>query len=164
MDGNIPAEKITQILEETRVVIPGTEVFLAFQLGAFFTETFQNLSLEYKLVHVASFVLVTVSILMLVSIAPYHRIREQGKNTGRTLWYANYMLLTSMFVTATGISVDIWLVCAMALSPRPAWSIAVGIWTLAMILWFVLPYYRRETSTASSGQNIHGVSRLPPEA
>ncbi len=34
MDGNIPSERITQILEEIRVVIPGTEVFLAFQLIA----------------------------------------------------------------------------------------------------------------------------------
>jgi hypothetical protein len=29
MDKEISGEKITQILEETRIVIPGTEIFLA---------------------------------------------------------------------------------------------------------------------------------------
>ena len=88
-----------------------------------FTEVFQGLSASYKLVHIFSFVLITISILMLVSVAPYHRIRERGKNTGRTLWYVNTMLLTSMFVTATGISVDVWLVCALAdLAALAAWA------------------------------------------
>jgi hypothetical protein len=132
--------KITQIFEETRVVIPGTEVFLAFQLGAVFTEVFQRLPPAYRATHIASFVLVTVSVVLLVSPAPYHRIRERGRNTARTLRYAHRALLASMFVTATGISVDVWLVCAIAVSPAAGWWIAPGVWALAMALWFVLPH------------------------
>ena len=146
MSKEVPSEEIDQILEETRVVIPGTEIFLAFQLGAIFSEVFQSLSSAYKQIHICSFVLVTISIIILISIAPYHRIREQGKNTSRTLRYANNMLLISMFVMATGISVDIWLVCAIATSTTLAWYIAVGVWALAMLVWFVLPYYRKEVA------------------
>ncbi len=136
--------KITQIFEETRVVIPGTEVFLAFQLGAVFTEVFQRLPPAYRATHIASFVLITVSVVLLVSSAPYHRIREGGRNTERTLRYANRMLLASMFVTAAGISADVWLVCAIAVSVAAAWCIAAGVWALAMTLWFLLPYHGRK--------------------
>jgi hypothetical protein len=146
MDKEISGEKITQILEETRVVIPGTEIFLAFQLGAIFTEVFSRLAPLYKQTHICSFILVTSSIIVLISIAPYHRIRDQGKNTSRTLWYANRMLLISMFIMATGISVDIWLVCAIATSTTLAWYIAVSVWSLAILVWFVLPYLRREAT------------------
>jgi hypothetical protein len=51
MDKEISGEKITQILEETRVVIPGTEIFLAFQLGAIFTEVFSRIAYPFLIVH-----------------------------------------------------------------------------------------------------------------
>ena len=148
MEEKALGEKITQILEETRVVIPGTEVFLAFQLGAVFTEVFQGLPPGLRATHIVSFVLITVFIVLLVSSAPYHRIRERGRNTERTLRYAHHMLLTSMFVTATGISVDVWLVCAIAVSTAAAWWIAPGVWALAMVLWFVLPHNGRRRDAA----------------
>ena len=146
MEEKVPGERITQIFEETRVVIPGTEVFLAFQLGAVFTEVFQRLPPAYRATHIASFVLVTVSVVLLVSSAPYHRIRERGRNTERTLRYAHRVLLASMFVTATGISIDVWLVCAIAVSPAAGWWLAPGVWALAMALWFVLPHAGRRRS------------------
>src|SRR5687768_6092984 len=107
---------------------------------------FSRLPPLYKQTHICSFILVTSSIIILISIAPYHRIRDQGKNTSRTLWYANRMLLISMFVMATGISVDIWLVCAIATSTTLAWYIAVSVWSLAILVWFVLPYLRKEAT------------------
>jgi hypothetical protein len=146
MGEEIPGEKITQILEETRVVIPGTEIFLAFQLEAIFSDVFQRLSPLYKQIHVCSFILVIISIIMLISLAPYHRICDQGKNTGRTLWYANRTLLISMFVMATDISVNIWLICAIATSTTLAWYVSVSVWALAMLVWFILPYFRKEAT------------------
>jgi hypothetical protein len=136
--------KITQILEETRVVIPGTEIFLAFQLGAIFTEVFQRLPFAFKMVHIISFVMMVIAVILLLSSAPYHRICAGGHNDERVLRYANRMLLSSMFVTATGICLEMWLVCAIAISARWAWYIAPAVWGVAMILWFMVPYCRRQ--------------------
>jgi len=72
-------EKIDQMLTEARVILPGAQALLGFQLAIVLTEAFAKLPPEIKLTHGAALVLVAVSIILLMTPAAYHRIVYGGR-------------------------------------------------------------------------------------
>src|SRR5436305_3928717 len=72
-------KKIGHILEELRVVLPGTQALLGFQFIAVFSNTFDALSQASKALHLISLISVCLSIMLLMTPAAYHRIVCEGK-------------------------------------------------------------------------------------
>src|SRR3954467_56745 len=74
-------ERISHVLEELRVVLPGTQALLGFQFVAVFSNGFASLPQWQKDLHLASLLLVTLSGLLLMTPAAYHRIVNEGGDT-----------------------------------------------------------------------------------
>jgi Family of unknown function (DUF6328) len=66
--------KIEQLLTEARVVLPGAQALFGFQLAIVLTRAFEQLPKTSMVVHAASLFLVALAIVMLMALAPYHRI------------------------------------------------------------------------------------------
>ena len=78
-------DKIDDVLTEARVVIPGAQALLGFQLIVMLNEGFEKLPAVSKYVHLASLLLIMLSTILLMTPAAYHRIVEQGEDT-ETFW------------------------------------------------------------------------------
>src|SRR5947209_10666573 len=76
-------EKIKQVLEEARMVLPGAQALLGFQFIVILTNSFDQLPAQAKLVHVGSLAAIALSIILLMTPAAYHRIVEEGEDTER---------------------------------------------------------------------------------
>ncbi len=73
--------KIEEMLTEARVVLPGAQALLGFQLAVTLTRAFEALPYSSKLVHAAALMLVALAVILLIAPAAFHRIAFSGEDT-----------------------------------------------------------------------------------
>ena len=152
-------DKIKQTLTECRIVLPGTQAFLGFQLSAFLAESFSKLSHTNQLVHLAALMLVALSGILLMTPPAYHRIAEGGEMTTHFHRLASRFLVAAMIPLALGISLDFYVVL-MKVTSQPTLSFvcaAVAVLIFAAC-WFVFPLLRRNGS-ARAAADVHAMGR-----
>jgi hypothetical protein len=137
-------EKINTILTECRVVIPGSQALLGFQLIAVLMEGFDRLPVSSRYIHLMSLLLLTLSTVLLMAPAAYHRIVEQGRETERLLRFARTMLLTAMAVLAAGLASELFVV-SREVTHNVAGSLCCAVLALAGFYgaWFGYTTYTR---------------------
>jgi len=144
-------DKVKQVLTEARVVLPGSQALLGFQFAIILMDSFDKLPLSSKYIHFASLALVTVSVILLMTPAAYHRLVEHGEDTEHFHRFAGKMLLAAMACLAPAISGDLAVVFRLV-----SGSIALAVAAAAVFLvfsygiWFGFTVYRREKSVTSS--------------
>jgi len=136
--------KIDQALTEARVVLPGAQALLGFQLVTMFMDGFDKLPSSAKYVHLVSLALMALTMILLMSPAAYHRIAEQGEDTARLHRVASGLLLGAMFTLPLGICGDVYVVFYKVTS-SVATSVVIAIAVLAFFYgtWFGFTAYRR---------------------
>lgn len=144
-DEKVPlAEKISELMTESRIVLPGAQALLGFQLAAYLTEGFDKLSDTAKTVHTASLVCIALTMILLMTPAPFHRLGENGENTERFDKIGVAFVLASLVPLSLGLAGELYVVLEKTLhEPRTAW-ISAGAFVLAsMVLWFLVPLLSR---------------------
>lgn len=132
-------EKIATLLTETRVILPGVQALLGFQFIAFFSDAFERLQPATKLLHLASLLLVALSIILLMSPAAYHRIVAHGALRPDVDRFGSGMMLASLAPLALGLSGEI-AVATIVVSRSPDAALAAGLVALALFIGFWLAY------------------------
>jgi hypothetical protein len=137
-------DKIRHVLTEARVILPGNQALLGFQLAVIFEPRFRDLPYTLKLVHLVSLLSIALSTILLLSPASYHRIVEQGEETERFYAVANKLVLCSLPPMAAGICGDFFVV-VFKMWHRWDISIIVSLLMLSLFcgLWFGLALYRK---------------------
>ena len=143
-------DKITQVLIEARVVLPGAQALLGFQLAMTLMEGYEPLPASSKDVHLAATAAIALTVVFLMAPAAYHRIVEGGEDTERFHRFAGWMVLAAMAALPLGFAGELWIVVRKQTGSIAA---AHGAAALALIffygLWFgamlVLRTRRQET-------------------
>ena len=137
-------DKIRHVLTEARVILPGNQALLGFQLAIILQKGFREMPAELKWVHLASLCCIAVSTVLLLTPASYHRIVEQGEETERFYRVANVMVLCSLPPLACGVCGDFFLVM-YKMTDR--WGISVvaacAMFSFFTGMWFGYPLLRR---------------------
>jgi Family of unknown function (DUF6328) len=136
--------KIDQALTEARVVLPGAQALLGFQLVTMFMDGFDKLPNSSKFIHMASLGLVALTTILLMTPAAYHRIALRGEDTERMHSVASAFLMTAMITLPLGICGDVYVVIDKVTSSF-ATSIGCAILALAFFYgtWFGFTTYQR---------------------
>jgi hypothetical protein len=150
-DEKVPLnEKINALLTETRIVLPGVQALLGFQLAAYLTEAFGKLSATAKAVHTGSLVLMALAMILLMTPAPYHRLVEDGENTERFDRVGTSFVLAALVPLALALAGDSYVVLEKTLqNVQLALFGAVATVVCALLLWFVAPLLARRRDRAS---------------
>jgi hypothetical protein len=75
--------KVRQVLTEARVVLPGAQAMLGFQLATIFAMGFDELPVSLKWIHFGSLLMTLLAVALLIMPAAWHRIVERGEETER---------------------------------------------------------------------------------
>lgn len=141
------SKSVGNILEEARMILPGTQTLFGFQLIVIFNTRFQErLSLVEQYVHLAATMLVAVATAMLIAPAAYHRRVEPEAASHRFVMLSSRLLAGSLIPLMIAVCADFYLVA----------SLVTGQWLLSLLLaltllgvfaglWFVLPYGAMKT-------------------
>jgi hypothetical protein len=139
------AEKIDNVLAEARMVLPGAQALLGFQLAMMFVEDFDKLEARIKYIHMGGLAAIGVSMVLLMTPAAYHRIVESGEDSESFHRLASGLVLAAMAFLALGIALD-FLVVVDKVSGSVLWGTAGAGMVLVVFygLWFGYSLYRRQ--------------------
>ena len=133
-------EKIQHALTDARVVLPGAQALLGFQLIAVLLGGFESLPASSKYIHVLSLMLITLSTILLMTPPAYHRLVEGGEPSEHFYTVVKRAILWSMIPLGAGICGD-FLIVARNVSGSLAFAVAGTLIMTATfyILWFGFP-------------------------
>lgn len=138
-------DKIEHIMDETRVVLPGTQALLGFQLNAFFSATFKDIDQLLKNVHLMSLGFIALATIILMTPVAYHQIVEKGDVSKHLYTLSSRLLITAMVMLALGMASDIFVVVMLTTNSYLLASIASVCHVLiAYSLWFFYTIFKRK--------------------
>lgn len=148
--------KVKNVLTEIRVVLPGVQALIGFQMAGVLTDAFDKLPAFSKGVHLGGLGLLTLAAVLLMTPPAYHRIHERGENTDRFERLASRYMLVAMVPLALGIAGDAYVVFAKVLESTTAGWVAGMVVALGFLgLWFGYTWMKR----AAGGEQPAQVGR-----
>jgi Family of unknown function (DUF6328) len=136
--------KIEQMLTEARVIIPGCQALLGFQLIAMLTRAFDELPLDAKIMHAAGLCCVTIATILLMTPAALHRLSFGGDDSEPFLRLGAAFVVAALLPLALGIAADVYVVFLKITHSRAITTMAGLTLLLAMLgLWYFYPMWLR---------------------
>jgi hypothetical protein len=132
--------RIEQMLTEARVVLPGAQALMGFQLSIVLTCSFDELPQEARAVHAASLCFVALAVILLIAPAAYHRIVFGGQESEAMHRVGSLMLTAAALPLAGGLAGDLYVVIGKITQSQAA-GVGAGIAALLFLigLWYVIP-------------------------
>lgn len=136
--------KIEQMLTEARVIIPGCQALLGFQLIAMLTRGFDELPADAKIMHAAGLCCVTIATILLMTPAALHRQSFDGNDSEAFLRLGSAFVIAASLPLALGIAADIYVVFLKITHSTTIAVAASSALLLAMLLlWYLYPIWLR---------------------
>jgi hypothetical protein len=143
--------KIDQMLTEARVVLPGAQALLGFQLTVTLTNAFQHLPPSAKHAHAVALCCVGLAIVLLMTPAALHRIAFKGEESKSFLAMGSAFVMTAPLPLAIGIATDIYVAIGKAVESQKVGTAAgVAAICVLLILWYVQPLLIRRQRQAAT--------------
>jgi Family of unknown function (DUF6328) len=142
--------KIEQLLTEARVILPGAQALLGFQLIVMMTQAFERLPARVQSIHVAALLNLVIAVVLLIAPAAIHRLAFQGRDDAKLLGPGSLIVTLALLPLAVSICCDLW-VALYKLTGSDTTSTVGALVTAAVLLglWFVFPLALRGTTRAS---------------
>jgi hypothetical protein len=143
-------KKIRHVLTEARLVLPGVQALLAFGFSIMMTETFDRLPASSRYLHLISLCLISLSVILLIAPAAYHRIVEDGENTERLHRFASRAVIAALVPLGLALPLDLLVVIRKVTGSLGGAAVGAGVLLLLYYgLWFGYTLYLRGRHPAS---------------
>lgn len=133
------ADKVDQLLTEARVIIPGAQALLGFQLSMTLMQSFQQLSPEAKIIHVIALCCIGLAVILLMTPASLHRISFAGEDDPAFLKVGSIFVIAAPLPLALGIALETYVAAGRAVDTPAAAALAVVAIIALLGLWYVYP-------------------------
>ena len=132
------------MLTEARVILPGAQALLGFQLAIVLTDTFEKLPSLSQLLHAAALLFVALSVALLITPAALHRIVWAGEDTEAVLRIGGQITILALLPLAMGMAADSFVVLSRVLGSMGPAAVTAPLVLLCLIgLWFGWPLVAR---------------------
>jgi hypothetical protein len=142
--------QLDQLLQETRVVMPGVQVLFAFLLAVVFQQGFAKTTGFQRDVFLATILCSTGAALCFIAPAAWHRILFEQQDKRHIIQVANNFVICGVAFLAAAMTLALILVCDYVFSGTTATVVAVGAAAAFAWFWFLAPLLRRARERRSS--------------
>jgi len=137
-------EEATHVTDEARMVLPGVQAVLGFQLVAVFNQRFQELTAGEQLIHLAAFLLMALAMGLVMTPAAYHRQVERGRVSRRFVDLSSTLLTLAMLPLIAGVCLDTYLIARLIVKEQRLAVVVAAVAALLLAgLWYGLPAFCR---------------------
>jgi hypothetical protein len=137
-------EQANHAIAEARMVLPGVQALLGFQLVAVFNQRFTQLGSEDQVAHIVAFLFIALAAGLLMTPAAYHRQMGGEKITRHFVKLATRLIMIAMWPLAAAIAIDSYLLSRLVFEGRSvALALAAIVLFVLVGLWFVFPVLTR---------------------
>jgi|KBSMisStaDraftv2_1062788.scaffolds.fasta_scaffold1151355_2 hypothetical protein len=136
---------VTHLLEECRMILPGVQALLGFQLIAVFSATFaEHLSPIEQGIHLLALALLAIAGALVIAPAAYHRQTRPRQVSQHFLILSGRLLLTALVPLMLGIALDFYLIARIILGQTVlSLVLASVLFVFVTGLWFVFPRWHQ---------------------
>jgi hypothetical protein len=134
---------VTHLLEECRMILPGLQALLGFQLIAVFSASFETaLSPLEQRIHLLALALLATAGALVMAPAAYHRQTRPRQVSEHFLLLSGRLLLTALVPLMFGIALDFYLI-ARVITGHVLLSAVLAAGQLMFVagLWFAFPWW-----------------------
>jgi Family of unknown function (DUF6328) len=131
----------SELIEEHRLAMPGTQVLFAFLLILPFQQRFQELTENQVYVYFSALLCAAIAIILLITPTANHRLRWRQGDKEALLTAANRAAIAATVFLGAGMSGSVYLITDF-LFGEPA-TAAVTAPLGALFIWLWLPLVRR---------------------
>lgn len=136
--------QVDQLLTEARLIIPGAQALLGFQLTVTLTKAFSELPVEAKTAHAVALCCLGLTVLMLMAPASLHRIAFGGEDDPQFVAVGSWFVTLAPLPLAFAIALDTYVAAGRALqSPTVAIALAIAAIVALLGAWYGYPSWRR---------------------
>ena len=137
-------DKVKIALEETRILILGAQILLGFGFRGVFTERFDELPDYARYANGIGLALLVGALALLIAPGPYHRLVEEGWDTGRLHRFATVTAELALLPFGLALGIGLF-VGTQAIFHDGAVALTAGTagGGLALALWYGLPELRK---------------------
>lgn len=135
---------LSDLLEELRILLPGTTTLTAFLIILPFNSDFAEVREVQKIVYIITFLCSVLTLILLTAPAAHHRLqrplrdREGFKNT------ATRMMVLALIPLSITVTLAAELVVAATVSTEwVSWLVAGVVGTLILALWWIMPQFTK---------------------
>ncbi|MEV7217499.1 DUF6328 family protein [Kitasatospora cineracea] len=132
--------RLTEMLQELRVLQTGVQIVFAFLLGVAFTPRFAGLHDAEQDLYVVVLLLTVVAAAVLATPVALHRALLHHPDRPRILEVSARIAQIGLVLLAAALSGAVLLVLAVVLGAAAAVPIAAAVGLIFTGLWFVLPW------------------------
>jgi predicted membrane channel-forming protein YqfA (hemolysin III family) len=135
--------QLDQLLQETRVIMPGVQVLFAFLLAVTFQQQFQKTTGFQKDVFLVTILGATAATVCFIAPAAWHRILFQQKDKRHIIRVSNRFVISGLVLLSLSMTSALVLVCDVAFSGTTAAVVPALAFSVFGWFWFVAPLMRR---------------------
>jgi uncharacterized membrane protein len=142
-----PAEDLDQewseLIEEHRLAMPGTQVLFAFLLVLPFQQRFQELTEGQVYVYFAALLCAAAAIVLLITPTATHRLRWRQQDKEALLVLANRTAIAATAFIAAGMSASVFLITDFLFGKLTTGLVTAALAAAFTWFWYGLPLLRR---------------------
>jgi high-affinity Fe2+/Pb2+ permease len=132
-----------ELLQELRVALPGVQVLFAFLLTVPFSQGFDKLQPEQRELYFGVLMCTAISTALLIAPSAHHRMLFRKRDKEHLVRISNRLTLAGLAVLAIALTGAVLLISDLIFKTTLTIVFTVGAGATFVILWAVLPLYRR---------------------
>ena len=133
--------ELIELLNELRIVLPGTTVLLGFLLAVPFARGWTHVTEFQRDVFIVAFLSTAASVACLTAPTSYHRLRFQHGDKARIVKFGNRLAIAGIAASAVSLDAVVLLVTDFVLSRGVAIAATASLFAVVLLLWYVLPLW-----------------------
>jgi hypothetical protein len=135
--------QLNELVQELRLVLPGTTVLFGFLLSLPFSAGSTTLTTFDRVVYFVAFLAPRLAMVFLLAEARYHRLRGQPYDKQVMISTATRQAVAALVSLGISLIACVVLVADFVYGPFVALTVAVPLGVGALWMWFGLPLWRR---------------------
>lgn len=156
-DGELEREadrKLGELLQELRLVLPGTTVLFAFLLALPVSSRFDRFSSLDRAIFFVAFVSSATALVFLLGEAGYHRLRGHPYDKQLMVRTVSRQAIVGLVMLGVSMVACLALVCDLVYGGWTSVAFTVALTVLIVLVWFVLPLLRRALHDHTTAQRL----------
>ncbi len=155
-------DEIKHALDEILTLITGAEILIGFQYTAVFNKRFEALPLPVQYLQLVGLVLLLITLILIMSPVPFHRIVEGGQDTRRFCIYVRRAMLSALIFFALGLGIDTYIVVQTVVGDGLGLIAGVLAGAVALVFWYGIEYARRQVDGRAHMKKHESLNNAEP--
>lgn len=142
------SRRLRELLEETRVAMPGVQVLFAFLLAVPFQERFRDLSRLERDAYLVALLSAAAATALFIAPSAFHRLRFRRRDKAFLVVLGNRMVIAGIAMLLVAMNAAIFVVSSFILDGRTPAIVTATSTGVFVLLWFVLGLARGRSDVA----------------